>query len=92
MSLNPNSIPTYMMAGKVATQVGCMLVFVAGGAVIGGLLLDQALGTKPLFLFVLLLVSIPVNIWATYRYVQYQTKQIKASASTRQKEDRLSDD
>lgn len=79
-----------MLATKVAGQVGCMLILIAGGAVVGGILLDRALGTKPLFLFVLLLVSIPVNIWATYRYVQRQTRQIKAS--TQQKEDNLADD
>ncbi len=86
---NPDPASTYLLAVGVAGQVGCFLTLVAGGAVILGLLLDQLLGTKPIFLFVFLLGSIPLNLWAVYQYTRYKTKSLQSSAS--QKEDSLSD-
>jgi F0F1-type ATP synthase assembly protein I len=70
--------------------VGCLLVASAGGSVVLGLLIDQLLGTKPLFLFLLLLGSIPLNLWMIYRYTVYKSRKIQASAP--KKEDTASDD
>lgn len=83
-----NVAPTYLFAVGVAGQMGCVLVVIVGGGVLLGLLLDQVLGTRPLFIFLLLLASIPLNLWAIYRYTLYQTNRLQAS----QKEDNVSDD
>jgi F0F1-type ATP synthase assembly protein I len=80
--------PVYMFAAGVAAQVGCLLVVILAGGIVLGLLLDQLLGTKPLFIFLILLASIPLNLWAIYRYTIYQTKRLQAS----HKEDNIRDD
>lgn len=68
-----------LLGAKVIAQVGALLVLIAGGAVLLGLGLDEALGTKPLFIFVLLLGSIPLSLWAIYRYSQHQARLILAA-------------
>jgi F0F1-type ATP synthase assembly protein I len=89
MKPEKNVAATYLFAAGVAGQIGCILTLIVGGAVILGLLLDRVLGTKSLFIFLLLLGSIPLNLWAIYRFTLYQTKRLHASS---QKEDKLSDD
>jgi F0F1-type ATP synthase assembly protein I len=76
-----------LLAIKVIAQVGTLLIIIVGGAVGIGLLLDQLLGTRPIFIVVLILASIPVTLWTIYRYSLYQSKQI----SSAQKEDDISD-
>ncbi len=90
MNMKPvkEATPIYLFAVNVAAQVGCLLILIVGGGVLLGLLLDQLLGTRPLFIFLVLLVSIPLNLWAIYRYTLYQTKRLQAS----QKEDNIRDD
>ncbi len=78
----------YMMAAGVAGQVGCLVGMTAIGAVVLGLFLDNALGTKPLFIFVLLLGSIPLTIFMIFRYTKRKTRNLQASAP--QKEDDIS--
>jgi len=68
-----------LLGAKVIAQVGALLVLIAGGAVLAGLALDEMLGTKPLFIFVLLLGSIPLSLWAIYRYAQHQARLIQAA-------------
>jgi F0F1-type ATP synthase assembly protein I len=72
-----------LLAVKVIAQMGALLVAIIGGAVLLGILLDQLLGTKPIFIFTLLLGSIPLTLWIIYRYSLRQSKQILSS----QKED-----
>ena len=74
-----------LLAVKVIAQMGALLVAIIGGAVLLGLLLDQVLGTKPIFIFTLLLGSIPLTLWIIYRYSLRQSKQILSS----QKEDNI---
>ena len=45
-----NPVPFYLTAAGAAGEVGCLLVLSAGGSVVLGLLFDQLLGTKPLFI------------------------------------------
>ncbi|HEX2905569.1 MAG TPA: AtpZ/AtpI family protein [Phototrophicaceae bacterium] len=90
MKSDKNPAPVYLFAAEVAAQIGCALVVVVGGAVLLGLLLDQVFHTKTLFIFVLLLGSIPLSLWAIYRYTQYQSKRLQGLAQ--QKENTISDD
>ena len=85
--MEPNDAPTpvVLLAVKVIAQMGVLLVLIVGGAVLLGLLLDQLLGTKPVFIFVLMLASIPLTLWTIYRYSFYQSRQILSS----QKEDNI---
>ena len=74
-----------LLAVKVIAQMGALLVLIIGGAVLLGLLLDELLGTKPAFIFILLLGSIPLTLWLIYRYSLHQSKQILSA----QKEDNI---
>jgi F0F1-type ATP synthase assembly protein I len=76
-----------LVAIKVIAQMGTLLVLIVGGSVGIGLLLDHLLGTKPIFITVLILASVPVTLWTIYRYSLYQAKRISSS----QKEEKISD-
>jgi F0F1-type ATP synthase assembly protein I len=75
-----------LVAIKVLAQMGTLLVGIVGGSVGIGLLLDHLLGTKPIFITVLILASVPVTLWTIYRYSLHQAKQI----SSAQKEEDIS--
>ena len=92
MKPDNNPVPFYLTAAGAAGEVGCLLVASAGGSVVLGLLIDQLLGTKPLFLFLLLLASIPLNLWMIYRYTLYKSRKLAAQAIPPKKEDTASDD
>lgn len=62
----------------VAGQVGCVTLVIALAAVFGGLWLDARLQTRPTFTIVLLLVSIPVSLFAMLYIVRLFTSKIKA--------------
>src|SRR5262245_51648826 len=87
MKPSKNVASTYLFAVGVAGQIGCVLVIIVGGGVLLCFFLDQVFGTRPLFIFLLLLASIPLNLWAIYRYTVYQSKRLQAASS--QKEDNL---
>ena len=88
MKPDKNPFPTYVLAASIAVQIGCLISVVIGGAVILGLVLDQALGTKHLFIFLLLVGSIPLNLGMIYWFTRYQAKRLKALPP--QKEDNIS--
>jgi F0F1-type ATP synthase assembly protein I len=90
MKPESNPLSLYAVVAGVAGQVGCLLFIIIGGALLLGLFLDQQFGTKPLFLFVLLLGSLPLNFWLVYRYTLYRAKRLQAPST--QKEDHISDD
>lgn len=91
MKSDKNPASVYLFAAGVAGQVGCLLTTIVGGAVLLGLFLDQALGTGRLFIFLLLVASIPLNLWAIYRYTLYQSKRLQAMTSAK-KEDSVRED
>jgi F0F1-type ATP synthase assembly protein I len=89
MKPDRNPLSAYGLVAGIVGQVGCFLTLIAGGSVILGLLLDRVLGTKPLFLFLFLLGSIPLNLWAVYRYTRYKATSLQASL---RKEDEIRED
>jgi hypothetical protein len=89
MKPDKNPASFYVFAVGVAGQVGCFLTVIAGGAVLIGIVLDQILNTGHLLLFLFLIASIPLNLWAIYRYTLYQTRRLQA---TTQKEDSTRED
>jgi F0F1-type ATP synthase assembly protein I len=90
MKPNENPASAYVFAAGVAAQVGCLLIGIVGGAVLLGLFLDRLFGTKTLFIFLLLIASIPLTLWAIYKYTLYQSKRLQVPVPT--KEDNISDD
>lgn len=61
----------------VAGQVGCLTLVIIFGALIGGLWLDNQFHTRPLFVLILLIASIPVTIVVMYRVALAATAKIK---------------
>ena len=52
---------------SVAGLGGCVVLIVVVAALFGGLWLDSALNTKPLFTLLLVIGSVPVSIFLMYR-------------------------
>jgi hypothetical protein len=88
MKIDKNPLPTYVLAASVAGQIGCLISIIVGVAVILGLVLDQALGTKHLFIFLFMVGSIPLNLGAIFWFTRYQAKRLKTLPP--QKEDNIS--
>ncbi len=83
----------YMLAAEVAGQVGCFLALIIGAFVGIGLLLDHFLGTRPLFLLVFLLGSIPLNLWGVYQYTKRKSQRLQTIAQSQMyKEGNSNDD
>ena len=73
----------------IGVQAGCISVVLVLLALGGGLLLDQVFNTKPLFVLGLLLLSIPVSLYAMVRSVLAASRSMRESSAseTPQKED-----
>ena len=89
MKPNSNPLSTYGMVAGVVGQVGCLVLLVILGTVLLGLALDEAFGTRPTFVFVMLLVSVPINLASLFFYTRYKTKQLQSAA--KQKEEDISE-
>ena len=77
-----------MVAGVVG-QVGCLILLIILGSFLLGLALDEAFGTRPTFVFIMLVVSVPITIAAIFWYTRYKAKQLQGAA--RQKEEGISE-
>lgn len=74
----------------IGAQAGCISVFLVIIALVAGLVLDQVLGTKPMFVLGLLLLSIPVSLYAMVRSVlaSSRARQASSAAAKSKKEDK----
>ena len=88
MKPDNNPLATYGLVAGVVGQVGCLVLLVILGTLLLGLALDEALGTRPTFILVMLLVSVPINLAAIYFYTRYKAKQLHGAAG--QKEEDIS--
>ncbi len=89
MKPNNNPFSTYGLVAGVVGQVGCLLLLVILGTFLLGLALDEALGTRPTFVFIMLVASVPVSIGMIVWYTRYKSKQLHLAA--RQKEEGISE-
>lgn len=89
--MKPDNKPlsTYGLVAGVVGQVGCMILLVILGTLLLGLALDEAFGTRPTFLFIMLLVSIPISTAAIFFYTRFKSKQLHGT--TGKKEEELSE-
>ena len=73
----------------IGVQAGCISVVLVILALVAGLLLDQWLNTKQLFVLGLLLLSIPVSLYAMVRSVLAASQSMRepSGSATPQKED-----
>ena len=89
MKPDKNPLNTYGMVAGVVGQVGCLVLLVILGTMLLGLALDEVFGTRPTFIFVMLLVSVPLNLAVLFLFTRYKSKQLHGSA--RQKEEDISE-
>jgi hypothetical protein len=78
MKPDNSPVPVYLNAVSAVGEVGCLLTIVVMGSLFLGLVVDRILNTNHLFLFVLLLASIPLNLWLIYRYTVYKSRRLQA--------------
>jgi len=89
MKRNNNPLSTYGLVAGVVGQVGCLVLLVILGTILLGLALDEALGTRPTFILVMLLVSVPMNLAVLFFYTRHKARQLQGAA--RQKEEDISE-
>ncbi len=63
-----------------------MILLVILGSLLLGLALDEAFGTRPTLLFIMLLVSIPISIGAIFLYTRHKAKQLHSSTSKKEED------
>ena len=73
-------------------QSGCLVVAIVLASVVGGILLDRALGTKPLLMLLFVLGSIPVTIYLLFRISMRAVASVKPPPAARAMKDRDDDD
>ena len=81
---SPGRYALNMTLAAVAGQVGCLTIVVIGVALLVGMWLDNLLGTRPLFIIGLLLVSVPVTLVMMFWVVRKATAHIKPEGSPQQ--------
>lgn len=86
MKPDNNPLSTYGLVAGVVGQVGCLLLLIILGTLLLGLALDEALGTRPTFLFIMLLVSVPLSTAAIFLYTRYKAKQLQVTASKKEED------
>ncbi len=68
---------------SIAGQVGCLTLVIIFLALFAGIWLDRYLGTKPLFIIVFLVSSVPVTLFLMFRVVRAATSHIKPVQDTK---------
>jgi F0F1-type ATP synthase assembly protein I len=80
------------LAFKVIAQIGLLTLVVVVVAIFGGLWLDRAFSTKPLFTVILIVGSFPVSLYIIYRVALGAVGKMQTAASQpRRKEEVHSD-
>ena len=86
MRPNNNPLSTYGLVAGVVGQVGCLLLLIILGTLLVGMGLDHLLGTRPAFMLIMLLASVPLSIGAIFLYIRHKTRQIQGAAGMKEEE------
>lgn len=68
-----------LAAAGLAGQIGCVVPVIILASVLGGLWLDRTFQTDKIFTLVLVLASLPVSIYLTFRLALRAVKEINRS-------------
>lgn len=82
---NPRNIVGTVLIVMVG-QVGCVSLAMILLSVLGGLWLDNTLGTKPLFTLLLLLAGVPLSVLVMVYIGRRTVARIKSQSETKKKE------
>ena len=75
-----NARSSFQLAFSVMGQIGGLAIGVIIVAILGGVVLDRVLQTRPLFTLLLLLGSIPLTYFIIYRVAMNAVKKIASTA------------
>jgi len=76
----PGQTSTMLLAG-VLGQVGCLTLLIILAALVAGLWLDNQFHTRPLFVLILVLASIPVTLVLMFRLVLSIAPRLRVGAA-----------
>ena len=76
----PGQTLTMLLAG-VLGQVGCLTLLIILAALVAGLWLDNQFHTRPLFVLILVLASIPVTLVLMFRLVLSIAPRLRVGAA-----------
>ncbi|MEJ7654428.1 MAG: AtpZ/AtpI family protein [Chloroflexia bacterium] len=83
MKLDQGALQAWALAG----EVGCSLGVFLGGSVIGGILLDRAFDTRPIFLLVGIFLGLALAAYSMYRLVIFRSTGSGQSSSRSSQDD-----
>ena len=86
MKPSNNPLSTYGLVAGVVGQVGCLVLLVILGTILLGLALDEALGTRPTFILVMLVISVPLNLAVLFLYTRHKARQLQSAASKKEED------
>jgi F0F1-type ATP synthase assembly protein I len=72
-----DQIPTGFSVARIGIFIALMTLGIVGVAFFLGIWLDNILGTKPLFILILVLGSMPLSIWLTYKLAVRLVRNVK---------------
>ena len=83
-----SSMPVIALGG----QIGCVTLVLVLVAAVGGIWLDNLLGTKPLFTIILVLGAAPLSLYITYRMAISAINKVNPPAPQDPKNDNLKEE
>ena len=86
MNGDNHPLSTYGLVAGVVGQVGCLILLVILATILLGLALDEALGTRPTFILVMLVISVPLNLAVLYFYTRHKARQLQGAASKKEED------
>lgn len=72
-----------MKVAAIAGQVGCVTLVIVFAALLGGLLLDRLLDSRPIFTILLMVGSVPVTLVVTFWLVRKATSGMHLDSSNK---------
>ena len=86
-SNRPEGIAKNLALAGMLSQVGCVTVVIIIGALLLGLWMDSVFNTRPVFIVVFLLLSIPVSLYSLVRVALSTAAQLQAEIKTEERKE-----
>jgi len=86
-SNRPEGVAKNLALAGMLSQVGCVTVVIVIGALLLGLWVDSIFKTRPVFIVVFLLLSIPVSLYSLVRVALSTAAQFQAEVKTEERKE-----
>ena len=84
-SNRPEGIAKNLALAGMLSQLGCVTVVIVVGALLIGVWMDSVFNTRPVFIVVFLLLSIPVSLYSLVRVALSTAAQLQAEIKTEER-------